>query len=332
MNKHFKKLQIGIMFFKYNVILIVFIIFSYSIYNITYRHYQTKKIDKKFTINGEVEYLSAMKKISFITYDKNNNSYNVKADLAIEKDKFIVEFSNIKGDFLSKNKVDDKKNLTQFDSKLGYFNKNKNIFEFTKKLTINRADNTKLEVDKALFMINEQKITGENNIKFQNSNISNLVADKFIFLLKKKKYKFYHNIKAKIINSEKKISYLDANFVEIDDINLKIFANQYPKYSNEDTKITAKNIFINYKRLVDGKLQIKNLIAQKNVKIISKDTIITGNFAKYFPKRKIIKIKDNVLIKKEGSIVKGDTLIYDIVTENVKILKTKNKIFLKNEK
>lgn len=91
----------------------------------------------------------------------------------------------------------------------------------------------------------------------------------------------------------------------------------------EKNQIYSDRMISFFEKDAQGSMEMKRVEIEDNVKIITKDAIVTADRGIYLPKSAQIELFDNVIINQDGNFIKGDHATTDINTGITKLLTKK---------
>ena len=121
-----------------------------------------------------------------------------------------------------------------------------------------------------------------------------------------------------------------SDFITIKQKSQQVKFLQNVVVEQDDSSLLANEMVVDYLENNNKKREINLITANKNVKLFNQNITATSDFGIYDPKKKLITLKNNVLVNDGKSIVAGNKFIYDL---NTKIGKFSNQNSLpKNKK
>jgi lipopolysaccharide transport protein LptA len=93
----------------------------------------------------------------------------------------------------------------------------------------------------------------------------------------------------------------------------------------KDVTLTSDRLKIVYDSSLETKNKIKVIIATGNVVLIQGTDKVTSEYAEYFVSSDEIVFKENVVLNRNGNILKGDHLTMNTVTKKAKMKSDKSK-------
>ena len=94
--------------------------------------------------------------------------------------------------------------------------------------------------------------------------------------------------------------------------------------SNNANKIYSNKMVSYFSKNQQGNLEMDRVEIFDNVKIVSKDAVVTAEKGLYLPKESMVKLFNNVVIEQDGNILKGDMAETNLDTGVSKLLTKKS--------
>lgn len=87
----------------------------------------------------------------------------------------------------------------------------------------------------------------------------------------------------------------------------------------KNVTLTSEKLIINYDEKADSKNKIKTIVAIKDVVLIQGTDKVTSKKAEYFVGKNEVIFTDDVVLNRNGNILKGDHLTMNTVTKQAKM-------------
>lgn len=225
------------------------------------------------------------------TFFLNDNKF-ISTNATVKKGKDILKGDTVTAFF---------KDMTSFDIDKAYSNGHTEIY----------SDGKKAFADRGEYQASTGLVKLFDNVKIVDSNGYTATADFGIYNSKKKLFTLEKNVKVKDKNG-----YTAIAENGIYDLNKKTFTlKKNVKIDKGTNVITApKAIYFQSKdefRFYD------------DVRVIQADNTATANSGVYFVKKNIAELEGNVVITKNGNMVKGDKAISDFTTSKSRLIAKK---------
>ena len=85
-------------------------------------------------------------------------------------------------------------------------------------------------------------------------------------------------------------------------------------------------MYVFFKENKEGKSEIDKIIAMGNVEFFKGPYKGKADRLEYYEGKRVIKLLDNAVLEKEGNIIEGDIIIYNLDTEEAKVLGKKRRV------
>ncbi len=302
------KLKLQLKIVKYIIVFLLVILLFLPVSN----YFKSLKQDR--IIYGEDSNLG-IESASYIFYDKDGHKVAIKSQYAqfLTKDK--IKFKDIE---LRHNREDNKIKIRAFNAL--YYQQNREL-DFAEGIIIRDEQELEIYAQRARYITNKNQIHGSRDIILKNK-FGALNSESFIVNLAEQKYYFKDNIKFKF-QSNSRTSELYAEELDIDNINNIINIWHDPLYLDQQLEISSNEMKIKFEQ-VDDELQITELNALNKVAVKHKDKYLYGNLAIFYPQKQLIIIEGEVKVQQEKNTIKGEKIIYDLLNQEIKILKLKD--------
>lgn len=109
-----------------------------------------------------------------------------------------------------------------------------------------------------------------------------------------------------------------SDFITIKQKSQQVKFLQNVVVEQDDSSLLANEMVVDYLENDNKKKEINLITANKNVKLFNQNITATSDFGIYDPKKKLITLKNNVLVNDGKSIVAGNKFIYDLNTKTGK--------------
>ncbi len=133
----------------------------------------------------------------------------------------------------------------------------------------------------------------------------------FLFIVTKKSL-------AENTKQQAKQTVIRSEFITIKQKSQQIKFLQNVVVEQDDNSLLADEMVVDYLENAKKKREVHLITAHKNVKLFNQNITATSDVGIYDPKKKLITLKNNVLVNDGKSIVAGNQFIYDLVSKTGK--------------
>ena len=270
-----------------------------------------------------ISYKPEIDNVKFISADKEN-FYQIESEKIIENETGIFDLFQI----IANLSLDENRKIIIFSDTGKYF-KQAEVLHLNDNINIFLFDGYEMLTQIAKIYLKDEVILGDLPSEIQGP-MGFLTANKFIITEKGEKIRFYNDVALDSYNKddEKEINITAKELILFPEKDNAIFQKNVVITENKSV-IESEEVKVNFAKKDKDTKETKNengqngkiseIIFDKPLEINSETKNITADKGYYNAKTAKIILNDNVILKENDSILKGERLVYDVKKDKAQI-------------